>query len=221
MSRDAAKACFAEPERFNHPAIWASWLDRSWNNCSKTHGFARGCYVANTYIKHLGGQCSMDAASKAPLFTREVARQSIELKMSSIYGVPRNVSVMKCPLEVHGNCSKNELARELALQVLRAHDLVLISEWLDQPGYRMWIDWHLRINGNKLLMPYSQNMAPSLPKPAPPNAVLARMRVENALDTEIFVLAKVDAAYRVRQWLRNSSHAHLENRTLFGFLLNL
>lgn len=117
----------------------------------RNFSFPRGKYVANTYVKRLGGNCTLSSNFKAlPLFQSKSLRQSVTLQMSPIYGVPRNVTQMKCPMRCP---HEQKLEPRLALQALGAHDLVLISEWLNEPVYLAWLDWLLRLDGGASLPP--------------------------------------------------------------------
>jgi len=74
--------------------------------------------VGNTLQTHaykrLGGNCTLSSNFKAlPLFQSKSLRQSVTLQMSPIYGVPRNVTQMKCPMRCP---HEQKLEPRLALQ---------------------------------------------------------------------------------------------------------
>jgi len=145
-------ACFAEAYSDD---MWMRWLDHTATDKPtrnvRNFSFPRGKYVANTYVKRLGGNCTLSSNFKAlPLFQSKSLRQSVTLQMSPIYGVPRNVTQMKCPMRCP---HEQKLEPRLALQALGAHDLVLISEWLNEPVYLAWLDWLLRLDGGASLPP--------------------------------------------------------------------
>lgn len=186
-----ASACLAELADMVSEPTWMRWLTNdSVRINNKAHGgaeaaFKPGAYVANTYIEYLAAR---DCA----------------------YRRSRN----------GGGCDDHPCAAvtappplRRAIEVMTAHDLVIIVEWLDEPGYLMWLNSLLRLDGNTSLMPGAENVNHHAPssvdaterpaRPDPPAAALALMRKENAADTRLYTCAMSEAARRVHRWLRD------------------
>ena len=118
---------------------------------------------------------------------------------------------MACPI---GTC-RDELHWAMsAKSVLEAHDLVLISEFLGEIGFRMYLSSVLHFDALNMDVLNIGGMH----HPPPPSSILLRMQQDNQADLKLYTCAKYSLARKVRVWFNAQSRDfQAEHGSFFSF----